>query len=765
MSRKIFGLHEIDLKVLILKVGVAFIIVIIGIRLFYLQVLRYDFYEAIAAQAHYSSREIPARRGDIFIKDYASNEPITVATNITLYTLYADPKNIQNTQLVADRLGPIIFNLEEARKEDADRVETEKTAAENEKEKEAVKALTDEELYQNFKQDLFNKINEKTRTKIQYTKDLDEETFNTISELNLGGVEIKDGWLNFYPGQISDKTYTASVLSRYLNVLPDNLEKTLEGENRYVIIAKELLPEKADKVRDLIKQDESNTFSGLGLDEEYHRLYPENNLDANILGYVTYAESNTGMKEMIGKAGLESSFNTELQGKNGLFEGERDNSIYKRQIAIGDSIIEPAIDGDDVYLTIDRSIQLEVQKRLAEAVKRFDAYSGQVIIMDPRDGHIMAMAQYPDFNPNNLGEALEKEKIDLKPEEIAALVPVKDMENTFWFYRDRDADNRFQVFRRELADGTFIYERYKNYIGFQALQNPMVSLPYEPGSVFKAITMAGALEDKDITPNFTRYNPAVLQLDWNAVTKRYDAEINNAAEKKCEGMMSMTEILAYSCNTGTSWVAMKMGRSLFYSYIMKFGFGERTGIEFEDESAGRVTHFSEWKADSDFATKAYGQGLSVTPIQMITAYAAIANNGVLMQPHIIDKIVKKDGQVIQTDPVPIQRVISEDTAQKVKGMLVAAVERGVAIKTKLDKHYLAAKTGTSQIFANGKYRGGNGNTIASMAGFGPIENPKFVILVKLDRPYQNQWADSTAVYLFRDLSSYLYDYLAIPPDK
>lgn len=760
-------INDIDLKILILKIAVIAIISLITIRLFYLQIIRHDHYQAIAAEAHYSSREIPARRGQIFIKDYASNETITVATNITLYTLIADPKEIKKSQLVADRLAPIVFDLEEARKEDNERVEREKLIAITEEQREAVKSYTDEELYQNFKEDLFTKIDQKIRNEITYlyTSSLDEDIVQKLMELNLPGVEIKNGALYFYPPQISDKAYTASILSRYLDVLPDVLEKTLIGENRYVILAEKMTADKADEIRAIMDEDEEGNFLGLRLDEAYHRLYPENELAANILGYVEYVEKKNGFKEIIGKAGIESSFNTQIQGKNGVFEGQRDNSIYKRQITIGDSVIEPAADGDDVIMTIDRSIQLEAQKRLKQAVKNFEAYSGQVIIMDPRDGRIMAMVQYPDFNPNNIASVLEKEKIDLTPEEIASLEPIPDMDNAFWFYRDREGNDRFQVFRREVSEGNFIYERYKNYIGFQALQNPMVSLPYEPGSVFKTITMAGALEDKDITPTTTRYDQGVLELDWNPGTKRYDAIINNAAEEKCRGTISMMEVLANSCNTGTAYVAMKMGRSLFYSYLVKFGFGERTGIEFENEHTGSLTHFSEWKADSDFATKAFGQGLSVTPIQMITAYAAIANNGILMQPYIVEKIIKKDGSVIETRPTPIQRVISEETAQKIKGMLVSAVEKGVAVKAKLDDHYLAGKTGTTQIFANGKYRGGNGNTVTSIAGFGPVENPKFVILVKLDRPHSSQWADETAVHLFRDLAAYLYDYLAIPPDK
>jgi len=275
--------------------------------------------------------------------------------------------------------------------------------------------------------------------------------------------------------------------------------------------------------------------------------------------------------------------------------------------------------------------------------------------------------------------------------------------------------------------------------------------------------MASGIDDKDVTPNTTFNDPGFLDVDWNKSKNAYDYTIRNVLAA-CTGHITMTNVIANSCNTGISFVARQMGKSLFYSYILRFGFGERTGIEFDNELPGKIAHFSQW-ADSEFYNHAFGQGLTVTPLQMVAAYGALANKGILMQPHIIDKIIEPDGKVIQTEPAIIQRVVSEQTANTVTAMLVNAVENGVAKNAKLPDHYLAGKTGTSQTYINGKAMSGAGTTIASIAGFGPISDPKFVLLVKLDRPRSSEWADATAVYAYKDIAAYLYNYFGIPPDK
>ena len=197
--------------------------------------------------------------------------------------------------------------------------------------------------------------------------------------------------------------------------------------------------------------------------------------------------------------------------------------------------------------------------------------------------------------------------------------------------------------------------------------------------------------------------------------------------------------------------------------MKKFGFGERTEIEFENESSGKIPS-DKW-AESELYTHAFGQGLTVTPIQLVTAIAAIANKGVMMQPHIIESIEKSNGKITTTSPSIITTVISEETAKAVATMMVGAVEYGVAKNTALPNHYIAAKTGTSQTYKHGQAVFGAGTTIATVGGFGPIDDPKWVMLAKLDRPRSSEWADSTTSFMFKDIANFLYEYYSIPPDK
>lgn len=720
-------------------------LIIIG-RLFSLQIVAHGYYAEIAAREHYGYSELPAHRGEIFIKDYASGENVRIATNITLDLLFADPTLIKNKKLVADRIIPLIYDLEEARKLDEERVKTSILRAKTAEELEKIKPYSDDQLYQNFYNDILEKISSDIRPVIIITTNLASDKADKIKAANLAGIEITpNNELKAYPPQISDLKTTAEKLGNILESPPLSLEAVLRGRNRYVVLKKKIQPEVSAKIQEIIKSDENKNFVGLGLNEEYYRYYPENQLAANVLGFVTPSGD--------GSYGIESKFNTDLRGVKGVFQSQKDS--IGRLITVGESLLQPAQDGKNYVLTIDRSVQMAVESRLKQAVEDYRADSGQVVVMDPKTGRIIAMAHYPSFNPNSYGEVYQKEEIKLKPEEIEGLVPIEKMENTFWLYRNVAAQDRTMIFKKELVDGTIIYEHYKNNIGPEAYQNKIVSEPYEPGSVFKVIAMAIGIDDGDVSPTTTINDSGSLKVD--------EFEIKNVSAK-CTGRINMTKVLANSCNTGMGYVAQKIGRNLFYNYLKRFGFSERTEIEFDNEHPGQIAHFSQW-ADSELVTHAFGQGLTATPIQMVTALSAIANNGVMMQPFIVEKIEKTPGQWTETNPTILGQIIKPDTAEIMKGMMVAAVEDGVSVNNRMPDYYIAAKTGTSQTYKHGKPLTGAGTTIATVGGFGPINNPKFVILAKLDRPRSSEWADNTTSNLFKSVASYLYEYYSIPPDK
>lgn len=734
------------------------------LKVFWLQIIKYDYYFKIAQREHQGYAELPARRGEIYITEYHSGEEFKLATNTTLDLIYADPSLVQDSAYVAEKLAPILFDLEVERAIDEERIRKakkmifkellppEKDAATEEGAEEikpiestqGVAPKTDEELFNQFKHELTVKLSEKVRTQILLIQKVDPELKEKIMGLHLSGIEITEGGdLYAYPTQIGDKTKTAKQLAPLIGFDKDILERLLYGKNRYTVLKKKLLPDQSDQINALKKEDPEN-FIGIRLQEEYYRYYPEGALASQVLGYVNSAN--------IGQYGIEGGFQDILEGEKGFFTSQKDGT--GGQITVGESMIKPAEDGHNIYLTIDRAIQLEVEKALEEGVKNAQADSGQVIVMNPKTGTILAMAQYPTFDPNLYGEAFAKKEIDLTKDQVENLYIVGEGENQKkYLYIRRDPDERIQIF--EDPDEPSVYYTYANRVGPEVYKNKLVQEIYEPGSVFKAIAMASAIDAGEVTPTttFTSYGP--LKVD--------EFEIHTFNDEYY-GVSTMTEVLIHSDNTGMAWVAQKLGRSLFYNYIKKFGFGRRTDIEFRDEEDGRVEYYKDW-AESELVTHGFGQGISATPIQVITGMSALANNGVLMQPHIIDKIYNPStGEEKIIEPEKVERVISQESAQTITSMLVSTVENGIH-QAQVRGHYIAGKSGTSQTYKYGKALKGLGTTIGTFSGFAPVDNPRFVILIKMDHPKSSPWGAVTAAPVFSKIAEFIFTYYNIPPDK
>ena len=744
-------------KITVLLIGAFLLTAILIVRLFYLQVVMHDEFKITADREHYGFVELPARRGEIIITDYHSNEEFLLATNITLETLYADPSLVEYPQKITEQISPLIFNPNEARAKDDNRIAEQAKKLPPELTEEAIEELlkekTDEELEAEFKQDLLEQVSAKQRPQLLLATDLDQDAVNEVNSFKLKGIEILNQDLYAYPPQISNTSAAAEHLAPIVEMPTKKLEQLLVGKNRYTVLARKLDPDISTAIHELFNADEEGVFQGIGMQEDYFRYYPENTLAANATGFID--------SEGMGQYGIESSFNTELIGKAGTFQSQKDS--IGRQVIVGDSVIEPAVDGDDIVLTIDRSIQLQTEKILEYDTESFRADGGQVIIMDPQTGYVTAMANSPSFNPNSYGDIYEKVYINMTPEDLAELVP-SDTENLYYFYRNKDTQDFYYVFEEKTSDGMTEYYRYKNYVGPAAYQNKIVSLPYEPGSVFKSIVMATAIDDNDLKPSSTFNDSGPVGVDWNKHTDEYDYFIHNSENDYYGAGTTMTRVLERSLNTGMTFVAKTIGPALMYNYLEKFGFGERTDIEFSNEAMGYMEYYDLW-TESELATHAFGQGLTVTLLQLANAYCALANGGILMQPHIVKTIRHDDNTTSPNDPHEIRRVISEDTSSKITAMLISAVENGVANTAKVAGHYIAGKTGTSQTYKHGAALKGAGTTITSFCGYGPIDNPKFVVCVKYDHPRASEWGAQTAAKTFAKIADYLFEYYNIPPDK
>jgi cell division protein FtsI/penicillin-binding protein 2 len=392
-----------------------------------------------------------------------------------------------------------------------------------------------------------------------------------------------------------------------------------------------------------------------------------------------------------GQYGLEGYFNDQLSGKPGLIKSIKD--AVGSLITIGPRSIKNAENGSDLVLTVNREIQYTACQKLKQYYERFSAQSGTVIIMQP-DGAILAMCSYPDFDPEN--------------------------------YRETKDINIFN--------------------------NPATFVAYEPGSVFKAYTMAAGLDSGAVTPQTTYEDTGEVKIS-NFTIKNSDL--------KAHGKQNMVDVLEHSLNTGAIFVEQKMGKDTFERYIRDLGFGKLTGITLDRESSGNLASLN--KSGEIFGmTASYGQGITATPIQLVTAFAAIANQGKLPKPYIVSEIIKPNGEKEVFSPQVVKQVISPKAASMLAGMLTSVVERGYGKKAGVKGYYFAGKTGTAQIASPS---GGYGaETNHTFIGFGPVSSPKFVMLMKLEKPKGPKFAEDTIVPLFHDLAEFMINYYQISPD-
>ena len=295
-----------------------------------------------------------------------------------------------------------------------------------------------------------------------------------------------------------------------------------------------------------------------------------------------------------------------------------------------------------------------------------------------------------------------------------------------------------------LAMGSYPNFDPNNYSesAIQNYLNPAVLAVYEPGSVMKVVTMASGLDANKLTPDTTFFDSGSLILDGKTI-KNWDL--------KAHGKITMTEVIEQSINTGAAYAEKLIGPDLFYNYLVKFGFGQKTGISLPGELGGSLENLKKSFREINFATAAFGQGVSVTPLQMLNAFSAIANGGNLMRPYILQS----------DEPLMIRKVISSEAAKQATGMMVSAVKK--AQIAQIPKFDIAGKTGTAQIpdFKNGGY---SDQYIHNYIGFAPAYNPKFTVFIRIDKPQGAPLAGLTVVPAFRELSEFVLNYYNIPPD-
>ena len=467
------------------------------------------------------------------------------------------------------------------------------------------------------------------------------------------------------------------------------------GQTVYITLADYILFSQIEELSALKTKYENNnpygddpnkpSLRGLVWTPHLQRTYPEHTLASNVLGFYTFYDREGGA----GYYGVEEKYDSLLAGikKNIMISLDP----YEMQK------IPTAPPGASLILTIDREIQRSVEKILDQAVAANKADSGSIIVMNPENGEILAMANTPRIDPN-----------------------------AYWEYED-------------------IFPAGSSY-------NKSVNQVYEPGSIFKILTMAAALDAKVVTPltPFTDFG-VITVGGW---------DIYNW-DRGAWGDQNMISCMQHSLNVCLSWVATQLGPDRFYDYLERFGIGHRTNIDLAGEEVyplsvpGDPTWYT-----VNLATNSFGQGVAVTPIQFIMASSAIANDGMMMAPHVLKSYIQ-DGKQYDTAPQVMGKPISAETAHTLTEMLATSLEQE-ASDALIEGYRVAGKTGTAEIAVNGQYS--SNQTNASFIGWGPIEDPKFIVFVWLEKPRSSIWGSIVAAPVFRDVVKEIVVLMDIPPD-
>lgn len=492
------------------------------------------------------------------------------------------------------------------------------------------------------------------------------------------------------PKKIKDATSYAKALSVVIEQdkekqveLELKLKESLSQDNFYWVgLARNLSLEQKKDIENL-------GFEGVGFEDEYVRYYPEGSLASHILGFVRSDEDGSPK----GYFGLEGFYNGDIKGVSGFIYQEQD--AYGFPIAVGNYKKILPKNGRSLVLTIDRTVQFLVEQELKDAVEKYNAKSGTVIIIEPSTGEVVSLANYPSFDPLNPLDGDESE----------------------------------------------------------STRNVAIASTYEPGSIVKGLTMSTAIDLGKVTPESTYMDDG---------SKVFSGHVVDNWDGKHHGLETMVSILQHSNNLGAAYVGHLVGASNLQEFFLKFGLGEKTGIDLEGEDTGVIRDLSDWR-DIDIATASFGQGISATPLQMAMAFSAIANNGNLMRPYIVSEIIDDSGSVISKfEPKVVRRVISQKSSETLVDMLTKAVSGGEAKFFISQKYLVAGKTGTAQIPVGGKYDPNKTN--ATFVGFLP-KSRKFVMLVKLEEPQASIYASETSVPVWMDIAESLAAYYGIPPDR
>ena len=472
------------------------------------------------------------------------------------------------------------------------------------------------------------------------------------------------------PVDIKEPESTAKKVAEILDMDEKVVFEKITKKQSVGKIKQWISKEEADKLR-------KEKLSGIEIVDDNKRYYPYGSFASYVLGF-TDVDNN-------GLYGIERTFDKYLTGTPGKWVKTTDAA--GRQMPYDGEKLYEAKDGLSVVLALDETIQHFAEKAALETLVKNKAKNVSILIMDPNTGDLLAMASKPDYDPNN-----PREPLDPKLKEQWKDLPQQELEKKW-------------------------YDMWRNF---------PINDAYEPGSTFKIITSAAGLEENVVTPETPFYCDGFI-------TDIPGAKLKCWRWYNPHGAQTFTQGVQNSCNEVFVALGRKLGNDRMYKYIKGFGFGETTGIDLPGEQAGIIPHSPQSMKEINLATISYGQGIAVTPIQLITAISAVANGGNLMKPRIVKELIDTDGNVVHSfEPEIRRKVISKETSETLLGILETVVSKGTGKKAYVPGYRIGGKTGTAQKVIDGKYA--QGKYITSFAAIAPVNDPKVVALVVIDEP-------------------------------
>lgn len=508
-----------------------------------------------------------------------------------------------------------------------------------------------------------------------------------------------------------NKNVTIKALKDYFKLTDAEINDALANKDSFYYVARKKLEyDTVKNFKEYCKTDEGSRVRGVYFEEEYQRIYPNNELACHLLGFTV--SGNVGMY------GVEENYNDLLNGANG-----RQYTYLNDDFGLTETI-EPPVNGYTLVTSIDANVQKIVQEKVDEYMAKEGAENVSVLVMDPNNSNIMALYNSHTYNPND----------------------AYDLDSIKYQFKDEASFNEFKASATDAESVDALNKVWRNFVICDA---------FEPGSTYKTFTISGALQENIVTDKDTFFCDGGEKID------KYFIQCH-AYNIGGHGTVTLSGALENSCNDALMQIAAREGSANFDKYQVLFGFGQSTNIDIpgepDDDSFSTVIYHEDNLNESELATSSFGQGVCASMMQIGTAFCSVINGGNYYEPSVVQKVIDDNGNVIDTlDSVKVRKTISEDVSAIMRDELCQVVEQGTGRKAAVEGYSIGGKTGTAE-----KLPRNNGKYIISFIGFAPVDNPQVVVYVVVDEPHtEDQGSSAASSYLFADIAEVLFPYLNI----